>query len=95
MQVASATWRAATRIVAGVEDLVQRTRDGQSQAGYSVAGRSGGRVMPCAVCTMHVVMRSAGFFVEPQNQGPISWLSLKTKVDDFLVWTSKPVALVW
>jgi hypothetical protein len=26
-QVAGATWRAATRIVVGVEDLVQRTED--------------------------------------------------------------------
>jgi hypothetical protein len=30
-------WRAATRIDAGVEDLVQRIRDGQAQVGYSVA----------------------------------------------------------
>jgi hypothetical protein len=37
--------------------------------GYSVAGRSEGRVMPCAVCTIHMEMRSAGFLVEPQNQG--------------------------
>jgi hypothetical protein len=36
---------------------------------YSVAGRSRGRVVPCAVCTVHVEMRSAGFLVEPQNQG--------------------------
>jgi hypothetical protein len=26
-------------------------------------------VMPCVVCTMHVETRSAGFLVEPQNQG--------------------------
>jgi hypothetical protein len=37
--------------------------------GYSVAGRSRGRVVPCAVCTWHVETRSAGFLVEPQNQG--------------------------
>jgi hypothetical protein len=39
----------------------------------------------CAVCTVHVEMRSAGFFVEPQNQGrrfvsgwaskPLGWFS--------------------
>jgi hypothetical protein len=26
-------------------------------------------VAPCAVCTWHVETRSAGFLVEPQNQG--------------------------
>jgi hypothetical protein len=40
-----------------------------AQVGYSVAGRSRGRVAPCAVCIVHVEMRSAGFLVEPQNQG--------------------------
>jgi hypothetical protein len=25
--------------------------------------------MPCVVCIMHVEMRSAGFLVEPENQG--------------------------
>jgi hypothetical protein len=40
-----------------------------AQVGYSVAGRSRGRVSPCAVCTVHVKTRSAGFLVEPQNQG--------------------------
>jgi hypothetical protein len=33
VQVAGVAWRAATRIMAGVEDLVQRTGDGQAQAG--------------------------------------------------------------
>jgi hypothetical protein len=69
VQVAGVAWCATMRIVAGVGDLVQRTRDGQAQVGYSVGGRSGGRVMPCAVCTMHVEMRSADLLVEPQNQG--------------------------
>jgi hypothetical protein len=40
-----------------------------AQVKYSVAGRSGGRVAPCAVCTWHVETRSASFLVEPQNQG--------------------------
>jgi hypothetical protein len=39
-----------------------------TQVGYSVARRSGGRVMPCVVCTMHMQMRSTGFLIEPQNQ---------------------------
>jgi hypothetical protein len=40
-----------------------------AQAGYSVAGRSRGRVAWCAVCTVHVDTRSACFLVEHQNQG--------------------------
>jgi hypothetical protein len=41
--VAAAAWRAATRIVAGVGDLVQRTGD-------SLTGRVlGGQVASCAV----------------------------------------------
>jgi hypothetical protein len=40
-----------------------------TQVGYSVAGRSRGRVVLCAVCTVHMQTRSVGFLVEPQNQG--------------------------
>jgi hypothetical protein len=40
-----------------------------AKVGYSVAGRSGGRVMLCAVYIVHVETRSVGFLVEPQNQG--------------------------
>jgi hypothetical protein len=40
-----------------------------AQVGYYVAGRSGGQVMSCAICTVHVEMRSTSFLVEPQNQG--------------------------
>jgi hypothetical protein len=40
-----------------------------AQVRYLVVGRSRGRVAPCAVCTVHVKTRSAGFLVEPQNQG--------------------------
>jgi hypothetical protein len=36
-----------------------------AQVGYSVAGRSRGRVALCAVCTMHVETSSAGFLIEP------------------------------
>jgi hypothetical protein len=39
-----------------------------TQVGYSVAGRLGGQVTLCAVYTVHVEMRCAGFLVEPQNQ---------------------------
>lgn len=34
-----------------------------------MAGRSRGRVTLCAVCIVHKEMRSAGFLVQPQNQG--------------------------
>jgi hypothetical protein len=63
VQVIYATWWAAMMIVTEVGDLVQRTGDGQAQVRYSVAGRSRGRVMLCAVCTVHKEMRSAGFLV--------------------------------
>jgi hypothetical protein len=53
VQVAGAVWWTATSIMAGVGYLVQRTGDGQAQVRYSVAGRSGGRVMLCVVYTMH------------------------------------------
>jgi hypothetical protein len=38
-----------------------------AQVRYSIAGRSRGRVVLCAVCTWHVEIRGAGFVVEPQN----------------------------
>jgi hypothetical protein len=73
------------RIMAGVGDMVQRT--GDSRTGWVLDGqmieRSGD-----AVCGLHVhmEMRSAGFLVEPQNQGrrffsglaskPLGWFSL-------------------
>jgi hypothetical protein len=50
-----------------------------AQVGYSVAGRSRGRVATCAVRTVHVEMRSAGFLVEPQNQGRRFVIGLASK----------------
>jgi hypothetical protein len=40
-----------------------------AQIGYLVAERSRGRVTSCAICIVHVEMRSASFLVEPQKQG--------------------------
>jgi hypothetical protein len=62
-----------------------------AQVGYSVAGRSRGRVTPCAVCTGHVETRSAGFLVEPQNQGGGGFpgLGLKTGSARLVIWASK------
>jgi hypothetical protein len=47
-----------------VGDMVQRIGDDQAQVGYSVAGRSGGRVTPCAIHIIHMMeTRSAGFLI--------------------------------
>jgi hypothetical protein len=48
---------------------VRMIGDGETQVGYSVAGRLRGRMMLCVVCTMHEETRSVSFLVEPQNQG--------------------------
>jgi hypothetical protein len=71
-----------------------------AQVEYSVAGRSRGRVTPCAVCTWHVETESAGFLVEPQNQGRqfVSGLSLKPLGRFVSGFASKPLRrlpLVW
>jgi hypothetical protein len=88
--VTGATWRATMMIMVGVGDLVQRIRNGQAQVGYSVAERSGGRVTPCAVCTVHVEIWNTSFFVEPQNQGHrFSGLSLKIGRFGLVIWVSK------
>jgi hypothetical protein len=51
-----------------------------AQVGYSVVGRSRGRVTLCAVCTWHVETRSMGFLVEPQNQGGGGFPDLGLKI---------------
>jgi hypothetical protein len=50
VQVVGAAWRAATRIVAGVGDLVQRTGDGRTSwvLGGRAVKRSGG-----VMCGLH------------------------------------------
>jgi hypothetical protein len=50
VQVAGAAWRAMTRIMAGVGDLVQRTRDGRT--GWVLGGRSIER-SDGVVCGLH------------------------------------------
>jgi hypothetical protein len=52
-----------TRIEEAVGDLVQTTKDGQAQVGYSMAGRSRGQVMLCQVYIVHKETRSVGFLV--------------------------------
>jgi hypothetical protein len=71
-----------------------------AQVGYSVAGRSRGRVTPCAIYTMHVKTRSAGFLVEPQNQGRrfVSGLTSKSLGRFFSFWHQnrwRLFSLVW
>ena len=61
VQVAGVAWRAATRIVAGVGELVERTGDGHT--GWVISGRM--IEASCAVCIVHVETRSVGFLVEP------------------------------
>jgi hypothetical protein len=85
VQVAGAAWCAATRTVAGVGDLVQRTGDGRT--GRVLRGRDGREV------GWRRVRSAPGTW---RLEAQISWLSLKTKVvEGFPVWASKPVALVW
>jgi hypothetical protein len=62
-----------------------------AHVGYSVAGRSRGRVAPCAVYTWHVETWSAGFLVEPQNQGGGGFpgLGLKTGSSGLVICASK------
>jgi hypothetical protein len=50
VQVAGAAWHAAARIVAGVEDLMQRTRDGLT--GRVLGGRTIKRIGG-TVCGLH------------------------------------------
>jgi hypothetical protein len=70
-----------TRIEAGVGDLVRRIGDDQAQVRYSVAKRSGGRMMPCAIRIVHVEeTRSAGFPVwASKSLQRFLGLSIKTK----------------
>jgi hypothetical protein len=51
VQVAGAAWRAVTRIMTGVGDLVQRTRDGRTGQvlGGRAVERSGG-----TMCSLHL-----------------------------------------
>jgi hypothetical protein len=67
-----------------------------AHVGYSVARRSRGRVAPCVVCTWHVETRSAGFLVEPQNQGRrfVSGLASKPVATVSSGLASKPTVTV-
>jgi hypothetical protein len=71
-----------------------------AQVRYSVAGRSRGQVVPCAVCTWHVETRSVGFLVEPENQGRrfVTGLASKPLRRFLAVWPQnllRWISLVW
>jgi hypothetical protein len=87
VQVVGAAWRAVTRIVGGVGDLVQRTEDGR--IGWVLGGRGMER-SDGAMCGLHrqVETRRVGFLVEPQNQGQwfVSGLASKSLGRFLLVW---------
>jgi hypothetical protein len=85
---------------------IEEDRGWSSTVGYSVAGRSGGRVTLYVICTMHKEMRSSDFLVWPQNQGQrflpvwpqnrllrVSQFGPQNHRDGFLVWASKPSGL--
>jgi hypothetical protein len=91
------SWCAGGRcdMVGNDEDLCRsrrpsvEDRDGQAQVEYSVAVRSGGRVAPCVVYTVHEETRSVGFLVEPQNQDLrfVSGLASKPLARFLPVWS--------
>jgi hypothetical protein len=85
------------------EDRGRSRRPGAKDRGWSHRSGtrwSGGRVVPCAVCTWHVETRSVGFLVEPQIQGQRFVSSLVSKpLGRFLVvWPQnlpRRFSLVW
>jgi hypothetical protein len=86
VHVAGAAWRAATRIMIGIGDLVQRIGDSRT-----------GRMASCAICIVPVETRNASFLVEPQNQGRrfVSSLASKPATTVFSGLVSKPVTTVF
>jgi hypothetical protein len=88
VQVASAAWRAATRTVARVGDLVQRTGDGHTGRvlGGRAVKRSGGASKPAATVF-------AGLALKPVAMVS-SGLASKPAAMVFACLASKPVAMV-
>jgi hypothetical protein len=93
VQVSGATWRAATRIVVRVGDLVQRTEDGHTGRvldGWTI-GRSGD-----VVCGLHCACGDEeheflGWASKPRST-VYQWFDFKTTRTVSLILTSKPVA---
>jgi hypothetical protein len=92
------SWCAGDRcgMVASDKDHGRSRRPGAQDEGWSRTGRVlgvqtiEGRVTLCVVCTVHKEMRSAGFLVEPPNQGRRFFdLGLKTGSSSLVIWASK------
>jgi hypothetical protein len=96
VQVAGAAWRAATMIVVGVGDLVQRTGDGRT--GWILDGRTIGRSGD-AVCGLYCAHgdKEHGFLgsASKPRSTIFQWFGLKTTRTVFSCLTSKPVAMVF
>jgi hypothetical protein len=108
MQVTSATWQAAMRIVAGVGDLMQRTGDGRigrvldsqtiERSGDSMCGLHHARVEEehefLGLASKPRAMVCQWFFLKPTGTVSLG-LASKKVVTGFPVWASKPAAPVW
>jgi hypothetical protein len=82
------------------EDRDRSRRPGAEEWGWSHRSDTrwpGDRVTLCAVCTVHIETRSAGFLVEPQNQGRwfVSGLASKPLGQFGSGLASKPLATVF
>jgi hypothetical protein len=95
VQVAGVAWRAATRTVAGVGDLVQRTGDGRTGQilGGWVIERSGG-----TVCGLHCARGNEergvlGCALKPRST-VCEWFGLKTTRTVFAGLATKPAVTV-
>jgi hypothetical protein len=105
--VTGAAWQAATRIMAGIWDLVQRTGDGHT--GRILSGRMIGRSGD-VVCDLHCAQEDEereffGWASKPRLT-VYQWFGLKITgtvspglaskpVEGFPIWASKSVATVW
>jgi hypothetical protein len=94
--VTGATWRAATRIVVGVEDLVQMTGDGRTGQILSdrTIGRSGDAVRDPHHARRDVECGFLDWGSKPRS-AVCQWFGLKTTRSVFSGLASTPVATVF
>jgi hypothetical protein len=95
VQVAGAAWQAATRIVAGVGDLLQRTEDGRTGRvlGGQMIGRSGDIVCGLYRAWGHEKHEFLGWTLKPRST-VCQLFGLKTTGTIFSSLASKSVATV-
>jgi hypothetical protein len=96
VQVTGAVWRAATRIVAGVWDLVQRNMDGRTGRvlGGMTIERSGGVLYGLHRACGDEEHGFLGWASKPRST-VCQWVDLKTTRTVFCGLASKPVATVF